>query len=63
MAMYLVEFKTINDYVTIAVGDPRELLETILVLDNSNRVEWWRLVDHVPKDFGWSNGGWNKSQT
>ena len=60
MAMYLVEAKTINEYITTAVGSPKELLELILLLDNSDRVEHWKLVDHKPSDFGWSDNGWNK---
>jgi hypothetical protein len=64
MAMYLIEFKTNNgnstEYATIAVGTIKELMETLMVLDNSDRVEHWEIINHKPSDFGWSDNDWNK---
>ena len=58
--MYLVEYKSIHEYVSVAVDNPRSLLDFILILDKSDRIEWWKIVNHIPSHFGWSDNGWNK---
>lgn len=66
MAMYLVEYKSNSgyrtEYVTIAVGSPGELLQLLMLLDNSDRVEHWVIINHKPSDFGWGDDGWHKQK-
>jgi hypothetical protein len=52
--MYLVECLTKNGRFTVAVATPSELFNLITVLDENDKTVAWRIVDHVPINFGWS---------
>lgn len=42
--MYLIEYMSIHDtIITIAVGDPKSLIDVICTLDKSTRIRWWKI--------------------
>lgn len=56
--MYVVRFY--DDGVHhLACGTPKDLFAIINVLDNS-RIEWWKIQDYEPRDFGWAQDGWKR---
>lgn len=59
--MYLVEWIVRGGTVhTLAVSDQRALFDILWVLDASENINAWKIVDKVPSDFGWANTGWIK---
>ena len=58
--MYLFDFITTNRVLnTVAIGDPKHLLNMCCMCDDSEHVTAWRIRGYSPNHFGW---GFNPEQ-
>jgi hypothetical protein len=51
--MYLIEYLSKTQSVTIAVSKINDILDIVLTLDSSSRIHYWRVKGHSVGDFGW----------